>query len=675
MRFALRNRLSAVLALAIATTFVPIAGTLSSAVPLTPSPASFVPEEPFVTISKDVAVSVEGTFTAGVRVRIDRPTSYLESRLQIHSDSGDLIFQKTEVRNDVTTGTVTIGYERALSDLGLDPGAHPLTIRVRSDSGGEVRQWDVEDELLVYDPRLDPVPLVLVARITSAPLLDPQGRFVMNPSHAPYARQQVEQLAALVMARPGLRLSLALPPILAEEWLRASQGYDYVDEGGASSAGADSEYAQACRGTLAALREAIATGRLELLDIPYADPDIEGLVTIGHVDDLAAHYEQGLSAYLAALETSPSATTLLAGNALPAGAVDIMQNRDLVVALMAETSLEETGQPQTVGTIGGGLAGMLIDSRATEALQSGESTTFARAVFDHHASEEPTMPVVAVVDIGSGSPCNVAHLESCAARMFGAPWVRPVLAAEAAEAASSDTSLPPFSLKAEADSGSDAPRDYWPAVQTARAGAEALLAAFPATDPEARAAVTASLVAESRMWAGFDGAWSLADRGRAHAAAAQRAADAALAGVTVAASDITLSGPRGSVPVQVANPGDKTMALTLRVYPERLNLIGQIADSIALRPGDNFLELPVDLGSSLAGTVRVEVWAGQLLLDEATVTVRASYLDRLAIVGGITIILAGMLWFIRKRARGAEVGIIADRAQRRSDPHTVGGSD
>lgn len=672
MTLAHRGRLAAVVVLTVLNMLLPTASGLISAVPLASTPERASTDQPYVTLEKDtLACSVDSTFSADVRVAIDRPTGYLESRLQIHSRGGDLIYQKTEVRNDVATGTVTIGYSRALGDLGLKPGAYPITLRVRSDASGEVRQWDVKDELLIYDPDLDPVPLVLVAKISSAPLIDPQGRFVIDPTHAAYAREQVESLAALVVARKELKVSLALPPILAEEWLRASQGYEYVDAAGVVQVSPDSEYSRACANTLAMLGTAIETGRLELMDVPYADPDVEGLLAMNHLDDLSAHYEQGLSAYLAAIETSPSASTMLAAGQLPAAATGVLAQRGITTAVVAPSSLEETAAGLTAGRIGEDVSALIVDEAASDALRSGETSTFVRAVFARHVSEEPTAPVVAVAEIGPGSPCDVSCVESCTDELLDAPWVDARTAA--AGAAETSSSARTIELTSGADTGSDAPADYWSEVKAARTGAEALHVALGPNDDDARFAGSASLIAESRMWAGYDGAWSLADRGRAHAAAARRVTEAVLRDITVAASDITLSGARGSIPVQIINPGDKVLSLSMQVFPERLAVLGDNPIAVALRPAENFLTVPVDLQSSLSGTVRIELKAGEVVLDETTVTVRASYLDRLAVIGGITVVLAVMLWFIRKRARNAEVGIIADRSRRRSNGIPDGG--
>ncbi|MRR11996.1 hypothetical protein EG835_05885 [bacterium] len=76
--------------------------------------------------------------------------------------------------------------------------------------------------------------------------------------------------------------------------------------------------------------------------------------------------------------------------------------------------------------------------------------------------------------------------------------------------------------------------------------------------------------------------------------------------------------------------------------------------TVQVRPQENFATVPVDLGQSLSGLLTVGVYAGDIMLDEVTVTVRASFLDRLVLIFGVAIVLVGMLLFIRKRVRTAE---------------------
>ena len=97
-----------------------------------------------------------------------------------------------------------------------------------------------------------------------------------------------------------------------------------------------------------------------------------------------------------------------------------------------------------------------------------------------------------------------------------------------------------------------------------------------------------------------------------------------------------------------------------------LRLVGDRSWTIELRPQENFFEVPVDLQNALAGQLTLAVMAGDLVLQEQTVTVQASYLDRLAIIGGIVLVLGVMLAFIIRRVHAVEA---ADEV---AEQYTVG---
>jgi hypothetical protein len=200
---------------------------------------------------------------------------------------------------------------------------------------------------------------------------------------------------------------------------------------------------------------------------------------------------------------------------------------------------------------------------------------------------------------------------------------------------------------------SDAPEGYWDEVAEARVKAAGLVSAAGVNDSEAQRAGDASLIAQSRCWAGPDGSWSHADRGRAFAAAAARASDDVLGGISIVAKDVTLAGAEGDVPISIASPSEKTLSVTLKTTSEGLLVEGPESQLVTLRPGENVLSIPVDLQSAIAGELRCEVWADELPVAEADITVRASFIDRFAIIGGIVIVLVGMLLYIRRRVRRA----------------------
>lgn len=645
------------------------AGVPATAIPEATSEQRDPSGTPYVTLEKAAfSTPVDGAFSLTSSIVVDRPTTYLESRVQIHNPGGRLLYQKTEIRHDITTGTVTIGYQRELDDLDLSPGVYPIELRVRSDSADEVREWVVEDQLLLYDPASDPVPLALVARISSAPSYDSEGRFVIDPADSDSARRHVDELASFILEEPAVRLTLALPPMLAEEWSRIAAGYETSGPEGVRAVGADEPVPRLHAETLTRLDAAIATGRLELLTVPYSDPDLTGMQASGRMGDLEDQYARGLSATLASLESSASSGTAFATDVVPAATIDQLVPRGIAYLLVGPASLATTETTPSSGPyrVGGGEfpIALLTDPGTDEALRSSSASSVAIPAFERAISDAPHVPMIAVLEFGPGHDMAVDDLRECVTELVAAPWLDLVTAGTAADTPPvGEIALDPAPLAT-----SPAPSGYWTEVAESRALAGAFLDSVGVNDPDAQAANDASLIAQSQTWAGPDGAWSSAERGLGFAAAGTRAASTVLDAVTVSAQDITLSSARGEVPITIDNASDKSLLLEIVTKATGMALPPRQVPAVTVRPQENFVTVPVDLQSSLSGQLTVEIYAGEILVDEAVVTVRASFLDRLAIVGTIAVVLVGLLLFIRRRARRADTaGNMGESARSAAD--------
>ena len=142
---------------------------------------------------------------------------------------------------------------------------------------------------------------------------------------------------------------------------------------------------------------------------------------------------------------------------------------------------------------------------------------------------------------------------------------------------------------------------------------------------------------------------------------AQAATDfvaAQFASVVIDAKDVTLSGRRGDVPFTLMNGTGKTLELTLVASAPQLR-VPKPEVLITAQPDENFVTIPVDLRAIISDELRVSVRAGTVTVAETSVTVRASYLDRIATVGIVLVVLVGLLLFIRRRVRTAFAGTIA----------------
>jgi len=179
------------------------------------------------------------------------------------------------------------------------------------------------------------------------------------------------------------------------------------------------------------------------------------------------------------------------------------------------------------------------------------------------------------------------------------------------------------------------------------------VAAAGRTDVDARRALDALLLAESRAWAGPDGAWSLAGRGRALARAAAQTADEVLTKVTLDAPSVTLPGSEGKAPVSITNGSGRTLVVDLEATSADVRVL-QPHTTVHLRPGENVLSVPVSLGTAASGRLRYAVTAGGFRIATATATVSASYQDRIVLLATVLLVLAGLLFYIRRTVlRGA----------------------
>jgi hypothetical protein len=197
--------------------------------------------------------------------------------------------------------------------------------------------------------------------------------------------------------------------------------------------------------------------------------------------------------------------------------------------------------------------------------------------------------------------------------------------------------------------------DYWDDVRTGRDWAGALSAGFGADKPTTVTARRDSLIAQCSAWAGPSGDWALADRGRSFANNATRLGESAFDGISLAVKPVTLAGTSGEVPVIISNDSESVLTLRVTIVPSReMKVDGERTSAVEVLPNDNFLEVPVSLHDSLSGKLTVAVSAGSVVLESDSVTIRASYLDRLVMILGVVVVLGALLAFIIRRVRDAE---------------------
>jgi hypothetical protein len=591
------------------------------------------------------------TFKLGVDVALTAPAEYFEVRVRVMRPNGALIYQKTEVRHDVAAGTVSVGFERTLADLSVTPGRYPMEVRVLA-SGAEATL--VESRILVAAADLRPLPLVVIARLACSPALDPSGRFALDPGTHDAQRRAADDLVALVSARSD-SLTIGLSPMLLDEWMLTASGYQLLAATGVEDVPSGSEVPLRYQETIAALSRAAQAGRIEVLDVPFASPDIGGLQSIAAIDDLRLHYELGRPVYANVLGIEPSIGTILADDMIPADAAHIIAETGHGYQVCSPASSPEVIGPGVYRESSTGMMTLVTDPALQALLASGTAERLYDHLYDAATAEERASALVIVLDIGPGRDYSAQDVQRLLTVVDQIPWLDAVPAARAAQLEPNGT----VSLVEMAPAPDEAPGGYWDDVAEARRYAGGLAEAWGADDPAAAAALSSVLVAEGSCWAGPDASYPFADRGRSFATTVSRSARAVFDSIGIQMRDVTLAARAGNVPLTIVSTLDRPVVL--RVETRTGPSASQSTETtVSVRPADNFLTIPVDLGPAMANDLHVRVMAGDVLVAETSVTVRASYLDRLTTMAGVVLVLFTLLFFIRRRVIRADAGKMPD---------------
>lgn len=574
-------------------------------------------------------------------------------RFQLRHPTGRLIFQRTRNTLEPDGRALSETFTRETADLSLRPGAYPATLETSVRVAGTDHTSTLETSLLVYDGDAPPVPVVYAIRIGGQPLADPQGRFVSDPAQFTRPREEARAIASWILSDTDARATLSLSPLLAEEWARIAAGYDLVGPEGVARFESDSPTSREYGSVITLLKSAIDTGRLELAATGYADPNVSELAAAGLGEDVTAHYDRAVSSTFASLETSPSTGTVPAGGCVPFTAVRHLLDSGVRFAIVDPDCIRSRGasvSPTSYAVGETDLVALVADETASKAAASADASSLVGHAFGRLLEGTPG-PLTITAELGPGVGGAEAFIRSATA-LSDQPWTRTLTAREAAVIPKRTATVDP-----DGETGT-APRDYWAEVIEARRWSAALRAAIGDSAPEVVTAERDSLIAASSAWAGADSAWVLADRGRSFSDTAVRLARDILGEVSLTVEPITLAGTAGDLPVTVRN--DSGRSLAVRLVAEASGgaaLSGSREQTLTLEPQDNFVQIPVDLTNAVAGDVRVSVVAADVELSAESVTVRASYLDRIALIGGIVLVMIGVLVFVIRRVRAGEQAV------------------
>jgi len=587
----------------------------------------------------------DGDLGIGVRVATRDSTRRVRTEIDLLDGSGASVWHDLQSRTDLGSVTYEYSFSKAVSDLGIEPGLYTLRARVTSFGSATIERTA---RVIMVDRSMHPISVCLVVRVAGTP----SAGTTASPSLEATAQMtatDAADLGRLAELRPELHLTVAVAPFLLEEWGSAGAGSEQT-----STPGADA---------LDSLRRAVLAGA-PLLRGMYADPDLSGMATAtADLELQAARGDAAIDAAFAAEAPAPSVTATgfaaLSGP-LPSGAAAVMATRGVRYAVTDTSSVAPVRGAAATGaylvtlptgraSAGATLAVLATDRAASLRLTDPAAATgLATDLFTRAVSGQKAQTVVLAVAVGADG-MRTAQLAGAIDALTGLPWIRFV----AAPAAAASPELPAATLRELPADRTPAPDGYWAQLGSARERVAGLVAAAGRTDVDARRALDALLLAESRAWAGPDGAWSLAGRGRALARAAAQTADEVLTKVTLDAPSVTLPGSEGKAPVSITNGSGRTLVVDLEATSADVRVL-QPHTTVHLRPGENVLSVPVSLGTAASGRLRYAVTAGGFRIATATATVSASYQDRIVLLATVLLVLAGLLFYIRRTVlRGA----------------------
>jgi hypothetical protein len=595
------------------------------------------------------AVPISGTFGFSGIVDFPQDASDVRARLQLRLPTGKLVYQRTSYEPNADKGTHSYSFSRPLEGLDLKTGSYPVVFSLSASVDGSRLETEVATTLRVYDPKDPPVPVVVLAKVHARPLTDPEGRLAVDPASAAAARtrEQVDRIAAIVSADRLARVTLALPPVVVEEWRRiASRGYTLAS---GTVVPQTDPTAIAYGATLTRLQEALATGRLELLTMGYSDPSLADLSANKLTEDAAAQYDEGLSACFASLATTPSAGTAPAGGSVPRGMQRALLERGVTYAFVDAESVRVGKKRVSAGVYpcaDSTLTAIVVDARASRDLESGESSAVIAHTLDRLGTSTGEQPIAVRIDLDDVVTDATATVGVAMIALEATPWTHLLLGSQARSPRKTrPVAFVPMPTK-------HAPADFWVKIRSARAHAKGLLAVLTASDSQAAFAQTDSLLAESSEWSGPAGQWAHAGSGLEFADSALRAGKELFDAISISAPQMTLAGATGDVPVTIQNNSRKTLnVVVLATTGGGLRVVGDRLIPTKLPPRETLVLIPVDLQSALRGRLTVQVMADNVVVAKQTVNVDRSYLDRIALIGGVILVLGGMLVWIVLRVR------------------------
>ncbi|MCL2332190.1 MAG: hypothetical protein FWC54_01715 [Actinomycetia bacterium] len=615
-----------------------------------PAPAREAAGETSATLDADQAsVTATGTFSYTVRVLPASGADSISARFELLNRAGRSIFLRTKYWTFDKEGAIAASgngaadlllprpdaegrysyrFSRDLSDFELSAGRYDVRCTIRTSTLAGTTTQRLTSYLFVYDPAVSAAPAVLVVRVGAPPLRRTDGDFASDPATGT-ARQRSEELARLargVLDHPQARLAIAPSPLLIEELADLADGCRYFNASGdpvdLAATSAPARYAAT---TLADLRRAIATGRLEVAWQGYADPNVSALQKYQLTDDLAAQYRQGTQVLQNVLGVKPALITA------PYGDGTVMQARDDLLALGVRRVLP---------------AGY---NRVSQSLETSGLAAALAQLFDQQGQTRASAVVVGLPgDRRKASALldDVEALQSCVWISFRSPTTATLRSLTENEGTRRQFAEAPY-------------QNFLPVYQ-ARVAARGLVSATAPDAQDALEATRFSLIAENAF--GSQPAVGNVDQTTPHpesfTAATLRGVRRAFSVLKLKTHPVTLAGSSGEAPITVTN----SSATQLKVHLEFSNPKGGLkvkpekSPLLTVASNDTLFSPAVTLYTTGTNDLQVRLLADEYVICEDSVAISGSYLDIIGIVAIVVMVGAGLVFYIWRHSKGIQKG-------------------
>lgn len=554
-------------------------------------------------------------------------------------------------------GTTRIAFSLRPSAIRATDGIFPVELRVTA--GGEEAR--LGSQLVVVDrQRHGPMLVSIVWNVTQRSTISPKGVYLNRKVPAmvrggPRPGRLAMHVSKL-LRHTSARASFNITPELLSETLGLTRGYRLREPGGVVRVGSDSPEAADVEAFLGRMVTLMRAERVEMVPAPHAYPHLGELAGRDWDDDIRQQLTYGQIVVEQALG-APSTPGLFApGLRLPPSAAIAFRRAGgeytIVTPFGNLDPWRAHGVPVNAESP---IKVAQCDAAATKIVtRHGSPSAVSRKLVRHLAKVRlargrlPTASVI-VLPIQPGWEPSAALVEELYRALAATPWVRMITLGSAVKA----TYAGPGRARLPAPTVSSRFKAYFRHIAQARR----VLATYadmarPENSTAARLARNL-LISESALWLPDS---TTRRTGLRFAGDVTRTVQSELGKISVAETQtVTLPARSGKVPLAVANGTRHPLRVTLHLGGSDVDFPEGTAVTLDLRPGDNYLTVPVVVRGRTTASVRAVLMGGDRVLGRSTVHVRTTYFNRMVFLAAVIVALVVLLLVVYRKA-GSEPG-------------------